>query len=130
MGDWKKYIPWFGRAASRVAGKEITNSAEAAKPRRLYAVIGIKREVRDSLPYSTDPRTYGLNVFKKQVSDREFEKEYVERVRVYQSSDAAIDDMYQCGLEPPGSFLLVFTWKNGSWVEDRAEAIRLMKDVG
>ena len=100
-------------------------------PRRLYAVIGIKREAGPPLPYPTDPRAYGLlNVFfKEPISDDEFEKEYLQRVRVYQSSDPAIDDMYRCGLEPPGSWLRVFAWTDGKWVEDEAEATRVIEDT-
>jgi len=101
-------------------------------PRHLYAVIGITRKVGPPLPYSTDPRAYGLPLsafFKSPVSDDEFEREYLQRVRVYQSSAPAVDDMYRCGLEPPGSWLCVFTWTDGEWVEDPAEAKKVIEDT-
>jgi hypothetical protein len=113
----------------RKARREDSSSARLAMPPRLYAVIGIKREAGPPLPYPTDPRAYGLNVFKEPISDDEFEREYLQRVRVYQSSDPAVDDIYRCGLLPPGSFLRVFKRMDGKWVEDEAEADRVLEDT-
>lgn len=98
-------------------------------PARLYAVIGVKRAPGEPLPYSTDPRAYGLNVFKKPISDDEFEREFIHRVRVYQSSDPAVDDICRCGLEPPGSFLCVFRRQDETWVEDSEETHRVLDET-
>jgi len=98
-------------------------------PPRLYAVIGIKRAPPTGLPYSTDPRTYGLNVFAEPVLDAEFEREYAERVMVYPTSEPAVDDIYRCGLEPPGGFLRVFAWVEGEWVRDDAETHRILEET-
>ena len=52
------------------------------------------------------------------IPDDEFDREYRHLVHVYQMVDHAVDAMYRCGLEPPGSFLKVFVRIEQEWVYD------------
>ena len=99
------------------------------EPEILYVVVGEPLREGETPPYSTDPRTYGLNLFDHPVSDEEFEREHRHRVHAYQVVDDAVDAMYRCGLEPPGSFLNVYVRRDGEWVYDENETHKVIAET-
>ena len=98
-------------------------------PERLYVVIGTPRSPVKPPGYSTNPRDYGLNVFNRDVSDEEFDREFRHRTHAYRTAAEAVDAMYDCGLLPSGSFLLVFKRDGAAWVRDDAEADRVIEET-
>jgi hypothetical protein len=66
-------------------------------PEKVWLILGHHPATRiKELPYSTDPREYGLPGLKP-MSDEEYAA-VSNRVKAFQSADDAIDFCYECGL--------------------------------
>ncbi len=89
----------------------------AELPKKVWLIVGHRPATRiKELPYSTDPRDYGLPVL-KQMSDEEYAA-VSNRVRVFQFADDAIEFCYECGLMT--TFIYGFRYVNGKYERDNA----------
>jgi len=67
-------------------------------PQKVWLITGHHPAAHiDELPYSTDPREYGLPVLQP-MSDKEYAA-MSNRIKVFQSADDAIKFCYECGFE-------------------------------
>jgi hypothetical protein len=69
------------------------------KPARIYAVIGEPLKAFTEPRFITDPRHYGLPLFKHPVSDEEFERKYRHGVKAFIKRYDAITFAYHCNLD-------------------------------
>jgi hypothetical protein len=68
------------------------------EPIRLYVIIGDPREPFDEPAYPTDPRHYGLPLFKRLLSEEEFDSHYRARVKAFVQQEDAIRFAFSCGM--------------------------------
>lgn len=97
------------------------------EPTRLYVVIGDPFQPYTEPPYSTDPRPHGLPLFKRPLSDEDFDRDYREKVRAFLDRDHAIDFAYHCNLvsvQCP-----VYDRVGGEWVYNGDETERVAEDI-
>src|SRR5215510_7819513 len=68
-------------------------------PGRVYVVAGEPLKPFREPRYITDPRHYGLPLFKEPVSDEEFERKYRHKLKAFIKRDDAITFVYLCNLD-------------------------------
>jgi hypothetical protein len=69
------------------------------KPTRIYVVTGEPLKPFTEPRYITDPRHYGLPLFKRPVSDDEFERKYRHGIKAFIKRYDAITFAYHCNLD-------------------------------
>jgi hypothetical protein len=92
-------------------------------PTRLYVIIGSPREQFSEPPYPTDPRAYGLPLFKRPLSDEEFDRDYRAKVKAFIEPDHAVQ--FACCCRLITAVFLVYDRAGEAWVENEAEAARV-----
>ena len=86
-------------------------------PGRLYVIVGQPRRPGDEPSYPTDPRHYGLNLFKRPISDDEFDRVYKDCVKAFVVLEDAIDFVHRCSMDATHS---VYDRVQGKWVYNEA----------
>jgi hypothetical protein len=94
---------------------------------RLFVIIGEPHEPFTEPPYPTDPRHYGLPLFKRPVTNEEFESHYRDRVKAFLDRDHAITFAYHCNLV--GVRCPVYEWNGDEWVYNKEETGRVAEDI-
>ncbi len=111
----------MGLDSSILGGKEET------APSRLYAVMGDPHGTFAEPPYITDPRHYGLPLFKRPVSDDEFEREYRHRVKAFIKRQDAIAFAYHCNLD--SVMCPVYDRVEDKWIYNDEETGNVADDI-
>jgi len=96
-------------------------------PARLYVVVGDPHQPFAEPPYPTDPRHYGLPLFKRPLSDEEFDRDYRAKVKAFLDRDDAIGFAYHCNLvsvQCP-----VYDRVGDEWVYNADETGRVADDI-
>jgi len=83
-------------------------------PDRIYAIIGEPLRPYTPPAYATDPRSYGLDLFKTPVSDAEFESRYKHRMRAFVFSGGR--DYIRLPLQLVGVLCPVYDRSETGWV--------------
>jgi hypothetical protein len=97
------------------------------KPARIYVVTGEPHKPFTEPCYITDPRHYGLLLFKKPVSDEEFEREYRHKIKAFIKRDDAITFAYHCNLD--GVMCPVYDRVDDTWVYNPEETAKVADDI-
>lgn len=92
-------------------------------PTRLYVIIGNPRESFAEPPYPTDPRHYGVPVFRRPLTDEEFDREYRAKVKAFIDPDHAV--RFACCCQLMTAVFLVYDRVDEEWVDNDAEATRV-----
>ena len=77
--------------------------------------------------YDTDPRQYGIELFKEPVSDADFDFRYRDSVKAFVDPEDAIDFAYHCNLD--GVMCPVYSEHDGRWVYDADATDRLASRI-
>lgn len=102
-------------------------SVVSRHPTRLYVIIGNPREAFEEPLYMTDPRHYGLPLFKRPLSDEEFDRDYRAKVKAFIDRQDAIRFAFGCymiGVRCP-----VYEWVGGEWICSIAETDKMADDL-
>lgn len=97
------------------------------KPARIYVVTGEPLKPFTEPHYITDPRHYGLPLFKRPVSGEEFERKYRPRVKAFIKRDDAITFAYHCNLD--GVTCPVYDRVDDKWVYNPNETRKVADDI-
>lgn len=100
---------------------------EQAEPERLYVVTGDPHHVFEEPAYATDPRHYGLPLFKTPISDEQFGRDYRNKVKAFSKRDDAIRFAYHCNLA--GVMCPVYDRVDGKWVYNPEETEKVADDI-
>ena len=82
-------------------------------------VTGEPHQAFEEPGYVTDPRHYGLSLFKEAVSDEEFERKYRHKLKAFIKRGHAITYAYHCNLD--GVACPVYDRVDGKWVYNAEE---------
>lgn len=99
----------------------------ARKFSRIYVVTGEPHQPFTEPSYITDPRHYGLPLFKEPVSDEEFEREYRHKIKAFIKRDDAITFAYHCNLA--GVMCPVYDRVDEKWVYNPEETGKVADDI-
>src|SRR5262249_51048898 len=94
---------------------------------RLYVILGNPQEPCDDPSYPTDPRHYALPIFRRPVTDAEFERDYRHRVKAFTDRDHAIRFAWSCNMvnvQCP-----VYDLVGCEWVQNDVETLRLAEEL-
>ena len=97
------------------------------KPSRIYVVTGEPLKPFTEPRYITDPRHYGLPLFKRPVSDEEFERKYRQRVKAFIKRYDAITFACLCNLD--GVACPVYDRVGDKWVYNPDETGKLADEI-
>jgi hypothetical protein len=93
----------------------------------MYVIVGEPCREFIETPYSTDPRSYGLPLFKRPISDEEFERDYRTKVKAFLNREHAIEFAYNCNLV--GVQCPVYDRIGDEWEYNSDEAGRVADDI-
>lgn len=96
-------------------------------PDRLFVVIGDPFKQFLEPPYTTDPRRYQLPLFKTEVSDEQFEREYRHKIKAFVQRDDAIKFALHCNLA--GVTCPVYDRVGNGWEYNADETGRISEDI-
>jgi hypothetical protein len=102
------------------------NRRQAAS-NRLYIIMGDPWDSFKEPPYSTDPRSYKISLFKEPVLDGQFERDYRHQVKAFIRREDAVKFAYHCNL---ASLLCpVYDSVDGEWVYNKEETGKVAEDI-
>jgi hypothetical protein len=96
-------------------------------PERVYVIMGDSFRATPDPPYVTDPRHYGLPIFKEPVSDRQYDRYYRERIKAFLDREDAVKFAYSCNLMTVRC--PVFDRASAGWVLNEGETGALAEDL-
>jgi hypothetical protein len=94
---------------------------------RVYVIIGDPQHPFPEPPYPTDPRVYGVPVFKQPLSDEEFDRDCRAKVKAFIDREHAIIFAHYCNLV--SVWCQVYDADGEGWVLNHDEAGRLAEDI-